>query len=69
MTHAATALRPTPPLFSLRPCAPLQGVISVTSNLVPSLMSSLMAAPDAATAASLHDLMGWLFCEPNPIPL
>ena len=46
-----------------------QGVISVTSNLIPGLFHSLMKTRDDATAASLHELIQWLFCEPNPIPL
>ena len=41
----------------------------VTSNLIPGLFSKLMAQRDDATAASLHELIAWLFCEPNPIPL
>eukprot|EP00887_Chlorella_sp_A99_P004116 scaffold23.g4116.t1 len=45
------------------------GAISVASNLVPGLVVRLMAGRDDATAASLHSLMAWLFCEPNPIPL
>jgi len=45
------------------------GVISVTSNLVPGLFAKLMAKPDAALNDSLRELMGWLFCEPNPIAL
>ncbi|KXZ48548.1 hypothetical protein GPECTOR_27g719 [Gonium pectorale] len=45
------------------------GVISVTSNVIPGLMHGLMAAPDAATNASLKELFSWLFCEPNPIAL
>lgn len=91
-----------PPSFLL-----VQGVISVTSNIIPGLFSTLMQqasvpkcvpvvvqqlpqsdaalatscavilppcpAPllqrDDATAASLDELISWLFCEPNPIPL
>jgi 4-hydroxy-tetrahydrodipicolinate synthase len=46
------------------------GVISVTSNLVPGLFNQLMnGPPNPELAASLHDLMQWLFCEPNPIAL
>ncbi len=39
------------------------GVISVTSNVVPGLMKSLMTTQDAQLNASLKDLMSWLFCE------
>jgi len=46
-----------------------QGVISVTSNLIPGLFKSLMVTRDDATADSLQELIGWLFCEPNPIAL
>lgn len=46
-----------------------QGVISVTSNLIPGLFNKLMHERDDATAASLHEFISWLFCEPNPIPL
>lgn len=46
------------------------GVISVTSNLVPSLFSKLMhGEPDYELSQSLNGLMAWLFCEPNPIAL
>ncbi|EFN51771.1 hypothetical protein CHLNCDRAFT_48335 [Chlorella variabilis] len=46
-----------------------QGVISVTSNIIPGLFANLMQQRDDDMAASLHDLIAWLFCEPNPIPL
>ena len=46
-----------------------QGVISVTSNLIPGLFAALMRERDDATADSLQELMSWLFCEPNPISL
>lgn len=46
-----------------------QGVISVTSNVIPGLFSKLMTQQDDELAASLGDLISWLFCEPNPIPL
>lgn len=46
-----------------------QGVISVTSNIIPGLMAGLMAERDDAKAESLKELIAWLFCEPNPIPL
>ncbi len=45
------------------------GVISVTSNMVPGLMRKLMDNNDPELNQSLLPLMGWLFCEPNPIPL
>lgn len=46
------------------------GVISVTSNLIPGLFSKMMhGSPDPALNEKLHDLIKWLFCEPNPIPL
>lgn len=46
------------------------GVISVTSNLIPGLFSKLMSGPaDPELNASLQELIAWLFCEPNPIPL
>jgi 4-hydroxy-tetrahydrodipicolinate synthase len=43
------------------------GVISVTSNIVPSLMRQLMDNKNIELNNSLQDLMLWLFCEPNPI--
>ncbi|GAB4813821.1 hypothetical protein N2152v2_000867 [Parachlorella kessleri] len=46
-----------------------QGVISVTSNLLPGVFVDLMARRDDATAAQLQELIKWLFSEPNPIPL
>jgi 4-hydroxy-tetrahydrodipicolinate synthase len=46
------------------------GVISVTSNLIPGLFDKLMNGPaDPELAASLNELIQWLFCEPNPIAL
>jgi len=45
------------------------GVISVTSNIVPSLMRKLMDAPNDNLQQSLLPLMQWLFCEPNPIAI
>ncbi len=44
-----------------------QGVISVTSNLLPGLFSRLMRSPNRELADSLAPLVAWLFCEPNPI--
>lgn len=46
------------------------GVISVTSNLIPGLFTKMMNGPaDPELNASLQELIKWLFCEPNPIPL
>lgn len=46
------------------------GVISVASNIVPSLMRQLMDDEHAqALNQSLRPLMSWLFSQPNPIPL
>ncbi|OKY27430.1 MULTISPECIES: 4-hydroxy-tetrahydrodipicolinate synthase [Thalassotalea] len=45
------------------------GVISVTSNLVPTLMRKLMDEQDSSLNASMQGLMNWLFCEPNPIAI
>lgn len=46
------------------------GVVSVTSNLVPGLFSSLMhGKADRELASNLQGLIAWLFSEPNPIPL
>ena len=44
-------------------------MISVTSNLIPGLFSTLMRDPHPDLAASLDALIAWLFCEPNPIPV
>uniref|UniRef100_A0A0D6R4Y6 4-hydroxy-tetrahydrodipicolinate synthase n=1 Tax=Araucaria cunninghamii TaxID=56994 RepID=A0A0D6R4Y6_ARACU len=47
-----------------------QGVISVTSNLVPGLMHDLMFNGKNETLdKKLLPLMEWLFCEPNPVGL
>lgn len=45
------------------------GVISVTSNLVPEIMRSLMDQNKPELNESLSELYDWLFCEPNPISL
>ncbi|KAJ0971193.1 hypothetical protein J5N97_019152 [Dioscorea zingiberensis] len=46
------------------------GVISVTSNLVPSLMHSLMfKGVNSSLNSKLMPLIKWLFHEPNPIAL
>ena len=44
-----------------------RGVVSVTSNLIPGVFSSLMNTRDDATNEKLQDLINWLFVEPNPI--
>eukprot|EP00889_Picochlorum_renovo_P008086 jgi/Picre1/35116/NNA_002579.t1 len=45
------------------------GVVSVTSNIIPGLFSSLMESRDDEQNEKLQELIGWLFCEPNPIPI
>jgi 4-hydroxy-tetrahydrodipicolinate synthase len=46
------------------------GVISVTANVIPGLFAKMMhGSPDPELNAKLQDLIAWLFCEPNPIPL
>lgn len=46
------------------------GVISVTSNVVPGLMRSLMFdGPNPQLRDKLQPLMKWLFVQPNPIGL
>lgn len=45
------------------------GVISVTSNIVPSLMRTLMDENNPNLNSQLAPLFKWLFQEPNPIPL
>ena len=45
------------------------GVISVTSNLVPSLMRNLMDTKDENLNNKLKPLFNWLFHVPNPNPL
>lgn len=46
------------------------GVISVTSNIIPQIFSDFMyGTPDYEKMDSLQDLISWLFCEPNPVPL
>jgi len=45
------------------------GVISVTSNVVPSLMRTLMDTQNSELNERLQNLMKWLFCEPNPIAI
>jgi len=45
------------------------GVISVTSNLIPGLFNSLMRERNDQIAIDLLPLIDWLFHEPNPIPV
>lgn len=45
------------------------GVISVTSNILPSVMRELMDKPNTELNKSVQPLMSWLFCEPNPIAI
>jgi 4-hydroxy-tetrahydrodipicolinate synthase len=45
------------------------GVISVTSNVVPGLMASLMTTRNDQLNSELRELYSWMFCEPNPIAL
>eukprot|EP00933_Yihiella_yeosuensis_P067615 TRINITY_DN72545_c0_g1_i1.p1 TRINITY_DN72545_c0_g1~~TRINITY_DN72545_c0_g1_i1.p1 ORF type:complete len:315 (+),score=86.12 TRINITY_DN72545_c0_g1_i1:67-1011(+) len=44
-----------------------QGVISVTSNIVPGLVKKLMTQEDPELDAALQPLYKWLFTDPNPI--
>lgn len=55
--------------FHSRHSCGANGVISVTSNVVPGLMRRLMETEDAQLNEKLQTLMSWLFCEPNPIAL
>lgn len=45
------------------------GVVSVTSNLIPSAFCGLMDGRNDAAASALAPLIDWLFCEPNPIAI
>lgn len=46
------------------------GVISVTSNISPKVMRQLMDDPSANELnQSMQNMIGWLFCEPNPIAI
>jgi len=45
------------------------GVISVASNIMPSLIRQLMDNENSKLNASLQELIQWLFCEPNPIAI
>jgi 4-hydroxy-tetrahydrodipicolinate synthase len=43
------------------------GVVSVTSNLIPALYSTMMTTPSAELNQQLQDLISWMFSQPNPI--
>ena len=45
------------------------GVISVTGNILPKTMRSLMDRRNDELNGKLAELFAWLFCEPNPVPL
>ena len=49
------------------------GVISVSSNIIPSIMRQLMDKDNLVQTCALNvqmqGLMQWLFCEPNPIAI
>ena len=45
------------------------GVISVTSNILPSLIRQLMDQNEVELNESLSEIFHWLFADPNPIPL
>lgn len=45
------------------------GVISVTSNVIPGLFSSLMDARDDELNEAVQPLVSWMFREPNPTGL
>lgn len=44
-----------------------QGVVSVTSNAAPSIVSALMETRDDALRDEVLPLMEWIFAQPNPI--
>jgi 4-hydroxy-tetrahydrodipicolinate synthase len=44
------------------------GVVSVTSNLIPSLSSQMLNELSEQLNQDLQELIAWLFCQPNPIP-
>eukprot|EP00239_Pterosperma_sp_CCMP1384_P012198 CAMPEP_0197866438 /NCGR_PEP_ID=MMETSP1438-20131217/44216_1 /TAXON_ID=1461541 /ORGANISM="Pterosperma sp., Strain CCMP1384" /LENGTH=385 /DNA_ID=CAMNT_0043485007 /DNA_START=84 /DNA_END=1241 /DNA_ORIENTATION=- len=46
-----------------------KGVISVTSNIVPSLFRTMMDIQDEELNQKLQPLINWMFREPNPIGL
>jgi len=45
------------------------GVISVASNIMPSLIRKMMDNENSQLNANLQELIQWLFCEPNPIAI
>ena len=45
------------------------GVISVTSNIIPSKMRQLIDNQNVELNSQLQGLIQWLFCEPNPIAI
>lgn len=45
------------------------GVISVTSNLIPSVFRELMDNENTQLNNECQQLISWLFCEPNPISI
>jgi 4-hydroxy-tetrahydrodipicolinate synthase len=45
------------------------GVVSVTSNLIPGLYAKMMREPSKQLNSDLQKLIGWLFSQPNPIPI
>ncbi|SET83464.1 4-hydroxy-tetrahydrodipicolinate synthase [Thalassotalea agarivorans] len=56
--------------FTSRHRSNSHGVISVTSNILPGYMRTLMDDANASELnESLTDVFDWLFCEPNPIAL
>eukprot|EP00854_Cymbomonas_tetramitiformis_P010918 gene10918-12916_t len=55
--------------FEARHKAGAQGVISVTSNIIPSLFRLLMDEEDVEKAKKCEELIEWLFQAPNPIGL
>lgn len=48
-----------------------RGVISVSANVIPGVFSKLIHPdkPNPELNAKVKQLVEWLFCEPNPIPL
>lgn len=45
------------------------GVVSVTSNLIPGLYAQMMRERSDELNSKLQALIGWLFSQPNPIPI
>jgi 4-hydroxy-tetrahydrodipicolinate synthase len=52
-----------------RHIANAHGVISVTSNLIPSVFRELMDSENSQLNNDCQKLISWLFCEPNPIAI